>query len=276
VDRAGCPPSMRVGKHIPALPPVQTHFSGNQRATGTSAGAVLSRGRTSSSGPSTSGAEARQASPRGCEKPDVAPAFLAAGSLGVSCGSDGRRVRAARPLGRRCGLDWYLMNTDHPDYPLYAWDRQWWKYLDVLGGAKRKEVPDAAAVYDRLVQYAFAGDIAWDYVLQADSIDEAKRGLALLFERMAGELTTSDQLRGLLTSMNSAAEETVKFREATGSAGKSLEDRALGRHGARPLPRGWQGVLTSLADPSFPAGGSFWAQRILAAARRASDSGSTR
>ena len=94
--------------------------------------------------------------------------------------------------------------------------------MDVLGGAKRKEVPNAAAVYDRLVQYAFAGDIAWEYVLQADSLDKAKRGLALLFERMAGELTTSDQLRGLLTSMNSAAEQgaTIKFREATGSAGQ--------------------------------------------------------
>ena len=48
------------------------------------------------------------------------------------------------------------MNADQPDYPFYAWDLRWWKYLDVLGGAKRKEVPDAAAVYDRLVQYGFA------------------------------------------------------------------------------------------------------------------------
>jgi len=131
------------------------------------------------------------------------------------------------------------MNADHPDYPLYVLDRQWWKYLDVLGGAERKEVPNAAAVYDRLLQYALAGDIAWDYVLQADSLDKAKRGLALLFERMAGELTTSDQLQGLLTSMNSAAKQkgaTIKFREATGSAGQILENRALGRHGERPLP----------------------------------------
>jgi hypothetical protein len=171
------------------------------------------------------------------------------------------------------------MNADQPDYPLYLWDRQWWKYLDVLGGAKRKEVPDAAAVYDRLVQYAFAGDIPWNYVLQVDSLDKAKRGLALLFERMAGELTTSDQLQGLLTSMNSAAEQkgaTIKFREATGSAGQILQDRALGRHGARPLPSGWQDVLTSLADTSFPAGGSYWARRILAAAGRASGLGPTR
>jgi hypothetical protein len=171
------------------------------------------------------------------------------------------------------------MNADHPDSPLYVWDRQWWKYLDVLGGAKRNEVPDAAAVYDRLVQYGFAGDIAWDYVLQADSIDRARRGLALLFERMAGEITTSEQLQGLLTSMNSAAEQegaTIKFREATGSGGQILENRALGRHGARPLPRGWQDVLTSLGHTSSPAGGSYWARRILAAARRASDSGLTR
>jgi hypothetical protein len=163
------------------------------------------------------------------------------------------------------------MNADRPDYPLYAWDRQWWRYLDVLGGAKRKEVPDAAAVYDRLVQYAFAGDIAWDYVLQADSLDQAKRGLASLFERMAGELTTSDQLKGLLTSMNDAAEQkgaTVKFREATGSAGHILEDRALGRHGTRPLPTGWQDVLKSVADSSSPIGGGYWARRILAAAAR--------
>jgi hypothetical protein len=171
------------------------------------------------------------------------------------------------------------MNADHPDYPLYLWDRQWWKYLDVLGGAKRKEVPDAAAVYDRLVQYAFDGDIAWDYVLQADSLDKAKRGLALLFERMAGELTTLDQLQGLLTSMNSAAEQrgaTIKFREATGSAGQTLENRALGRHRERPLPKGWQDVLTSLADTSFSAGGGYWARRILAAAGRASRPGLTR
>jgi hypothetical protein len=166
------------------------------------------------------------------------------------------------------------MNADHPDYPLYAWDRQWWKYLDVLGGAERKEVPDAAAVYDRLVQYAFAGEIAWDYVLQADSLDKAKRGLTLLFERMARELTTSDQLEGLLTSMNSAAEQkgaTVKFREATGSAGQILESRALERHGARPLPTGWQDVLTSFADTSSPAGGGYWARRILATAGRHRD-----
>ena len=170
------------------------------------------------------------------------------------------------------------MNADHPDYPLYLWDSQWWKYLDVLGGAKRKEVPNAAAVYDRLVQYAFAGDIAWEYVLQADSLDKAKRGLALLFERMAGELTTSDQLRGLLTSMNSAAEQgaTIKFREATGSAGQILENRALGRHEARHLPTGWQDVCTSLAGTSFAAGGGYWARRILAAARRASGPGLTR
>jgi hypothetical protein len=171
------------------------------------------------------------------------------------------------------------MNADRPDYPLYLWDRQWWKYLDVLGGAKRKEVPDAAAVYDRLVQYAFAGDIPWDYVLQVDSLDKAKRGLALLFERMAGELTTSDQLQGLLTSMNSAAEQkggTIKFREATGSAGQILQHRALRRHGARPLPSGWQDVLTSLADTSFPAGGGYWARRILAAAGRASGPAPTR
>jgi hypothetical protein len=171
------------------------------------------------------------------------------------------------------------MNADHPDYPLYVLDRQWWKYLDVLGGAERKEVPDAAAVYDRLLQYAFAGDIAWDYVLQADSLDKAKRGLALLFERMAGELTTSDQLQGLLTLMNSAAQQkgaTIKFREATGSAGRVLESRALARRGARPLPRGWQDVLTSLAHTSSPAGGSYWARRILAAARRASDPDLTR
>ena len=161
------------------------------------------------------------------------------------------------------------MNADHPDYPLYLWDLQWWKYLDVLGGAKRKEVPDAAAVYDRLLQYAFAGDIAWEYVVQADSIDKAKRGLASLFERMAGELTTPDQLRGLLTSMNSAAEQkgaAIKFREATGRAGQILENRALGRLGARPLPRGWQEVLTSVADTSLRAGGGYWSRRILAAA----------
>jgi hypothetical protein len=171
------------------------------------------------------------------------------------------------------------MNADHPDHPLYLWDRQWWKYLDVLGGAKRNEVPDAAAVYDRLVQYAFAGDIAWDYVLQADSLDQAKRGLALLFERMAGELTTSDQLHGLLTAMNSAAEQkraTIKFREATGSAGHILENRALERRGARPLPNGWQDVLTSIADTSPPAGGGYWARRILAATGRRSGPGPTR
>lgn len=170
------------------------------------------------------------------------------------------------------------MNADRPDYPLYPWDLQWWKYLDVLGGAKRREAPDAAAVYDRLVQYAFAGDIAWEYVLQADSLDRAKRGLASLFERMAGELTTPDQLQGLLTSMNRAAEQkgaTIKFREATGSAGQILENRALGTHGARPLPRGWQEVLTSVADASFPAGGGYWARRILAATRRASGHGPT-
>jgi hypothetical protein len=151
--------------------------------------------------------------------------------------------------------------------------------LDVLGGAKRKEVPNAAAVYERLVQYAFAGEIAWEYVLQVDSLDKAKRGLALLFERMAGELTTSEQLQGLLTSMNSAAEQkgaTIKFREATGSAGQTLENRALGRHGARPLPSGWQDVLTSVAETSFRAGGGYWARRILAAARRAADPGLTR
>ena len=171
------------------------------------------------------------------------------------------------------------MNAEHPDYPLYRWDLQWWKYLDVLGGAKRKDVPDAAAVYDRLVQYGFAGDIAWEYVLQADSLDKAKRGLASLFERMADELTTSEQLQGLLTSMNGAAAQkgaTFKFREATGSAGQILENRALGRHGARPLPRGWQEVLTSVADTSLPAGGGYWARRILATARRASGPGPAR
>jgi hypothetical protein len=164
------------------------------------------------------------------------------------------------------------MDAEHPDYPLYGWDRQWWRYLDVLGGTKGKEVPDAAAVYERLVQYAFAGDIEWEHVLQADSLDKAKRGLALLFERMAGELTTSDQLHGLLTSMNSAAQQrgaTTKFREATGAAGETLENRALGRRGARPLPSGWQDVLTSVAESSFPAGGGYWARRILAASRRA-------
>jgi hypothetical protein len=171
------------------------------------------------------------------------------------------------------------MTVEDPDYPLYPSDLQWWKYLDVLGGAKRKEVPNAAAVYDRLVEYAFAGDIAWESVLQADSLDKAKRGLALLFERMASELITPDQLQGLLTSMNSAAEQkgaTIKFREATGSAGEILENRALGRHEARPLPGGWQDVLTSFADTSFPAGGSYWARRILAAARRAAGPGLTR
>ena len=165
------------------------------------------------------------------------------------------------------------MNADHPDYPLYVSDRQWWKYLDVLGGANREEIPNAAAVYDRLVQYAFAGDIAWEYVLQAESLEKAKRGLGSLFERMADELTTSDELHGLLTSMNGAAEQSgasSKFREATEKAGEMLQDRALGRHGARPLPTGWQDVLTSIADTSFPAGGGYWARRILAASRRAS------
>jgi hypothetical protein len=168
------------------------------------------------------------------------------------------------------------MSAENPDYPLYRWDLQWWKYLDVLGGAKRKEVPDAAAVYDRLVEYAFAGEIAWEYVLQADSLDSAKRGLASLFERMANELTTSDQLQGLLTSMNGAAEQkgaTSKFREATGRAGQILENRALGKHKARPLPSGWQEVLRSVADSSLPAGGGYWARRILAVARRASGPG---
>ena len=163
------------------------------------------------------------------------------------------------------------MTADRPHYPVHVWDRQWWKYLDVLGGAKRNEVPNAAAVYDRLVRYAFAGDIAWELVLQADSLDKAKRGLALLFERMASELTTSEQLKGLLTSMNSAAEQkgaTGKFREATGGGGEILENRALGRCGARPLPSGWQDVLASFADTSFRAGGAYWAQRILAAALR--------
>ena len=165
------------------------------------------------------------------------------------------------------------MNANHHDYPLYPWDRQWWKYLDVLGGAERNAVPNAAAVYDRLVEYAFAGDIDWEHLLQAGSLDKAKRGLALLFERMARELTTSEQLKGLLTSMNIAAEQkgaTSKFREATGSAGEILENRALGRDGAPGLPSGWQDVLASFADPSDAAGGSYWARRILAAARHAS------
>jgi hypothetical protein len=191
-------------------------------------------------------------------------------------GSSGRVILPGTPLSRR--LLRYAMDAEHPDYPRYVWDRQWWKYLDVLAGAKRKEVPNAAAVYDRLVQYAFAGDIAWEYVLQTESLDRAKRGLALLFERMADELTTSDQLQGLLTSMNSAAEQkgaTVKFREATGSAGQTLEDRAVGRHEARPLPKGWQDVLTSVADTSPPVGGGYWARRILAVARRASGPGPT-
>jgi len=171
------------------------------------------------------------------------------------------------------------MNAERPDYPLNVWDRQWWKYLDVLGGAKREEVPNATAVYDRLVQYAFAGDIEWECVLQADSLDKAKRGLRLLFERMASELTTSEQLKGLLTSMNSAAEQkgaTGKFREATGSGGEILENRALGRHAARPLPSGWQDVLASFADASFPVGGGYWARRILAAAQHASGPDLTR
>jgi hypothetical protein len=171
------------------------------------------------------------------------------------------------------------MSADSPDYPRYLWDRQWWKYLDVLGGAKRKDVPNAAAVYDRLVEYAFAGDIAWEYVLQADSLDKAKRGLALLFERMAGELTTSDQLQGLFSSMNSAAEQkgaTTKFREATGSAGQILENRALGRRAGRALPEGWQEVAMSFAGTASGAGGGYWARRILAAARRASGPGVTR
>lgn len=159
------------------------------------------------------------------------------------------------------------MNADGPAYPLHVWDRQWWKYLDVLGGAKRNEVPNAAAVYDRLVQYAFAGDIAWEFVLQADSLEEARRGLGLLFERMASQLTTPEQLRGLLTSMNSAAERAAKFREATGSAGKILESRALGRQGSQPLPGCWEDILASFADTSSPAGGDYWAQRILAAVR---------
>jgi len=168
------------------------------------------------------------------------------------------------------------VNADVPDYQLYLSDRQWWRYLDVLGGAQRTQVPNAAAVYDRLVRYAFAGDIAWDYVLQADSVDKAKRGLALLFERMAGELTTSEQLQGLLSSMNSAAEQkgaTIKFREATGSAGQILENRALGRRGTRPLPSDWKDVLTSIAGTSLRAGGGYWARRILAATGRASGSG---
>ena len=96
---------------------------------------------------------------------------------------------------------------------------------------------------------------------------------------MADELTTSDQLQGLLTSMNSAAEQkgaTIKFREATGSAGQTLENRALGRHGARPLPSGWQDVLSSVAEASLRAGGGYWARRILAAARRAPGPGLTR
>lgn len=145
--------------------------------------------------------------------------------------------------------------------------------MDVLGGAKRNDVPDAAAVYDRLVQYAFTGDIAWEHVLQADSLDNARRGLASLFERMADKLTTSDQLHGLLTSMNDAAEQkgvAVKFREATANAGHVLENRALGRHGARPLPTDWRDVLESVADSSLPAGGGYWARRILAVAGRAS------
>ena len=165
------------------------------------------------------------------------------------------------------------MSADRPDRPLDAWDRQWWRYLDVLAGANREDVPNAAAVYDRLVQRAFAGEIDWEDVLRADSLEQAKRGLALLFERMAGELTTPDQLKGLLTSMNSAAEQkgaAGKFREATGSAGKILEDRALGRRGAQALPSGWQDVLASFPDTSPPTGGDYWAQRILAAARHES------
>lgn len=163
------------------------------------------------------------------------------------------------------------MSYDGSGGTQHRWDRQWWKYLDVLGGAKRTDVPDAAAVYDRLVQYALAGDIAWEYVLQADSLAKAKRGLTLLFDRMARELTTSEELEGLLTSMTNAAEQkdaTIKFREATGSAGQTLENRVLGRRGAPALPAGWQEVCRSHIGQQPAVGGGYWARRMLAAARR--------
>lgn len=165
------------------------------------------------------------------------------------------------------------MTNDEHGGAHYSWDRQWWKYLDVLGGANRTDVPNAAAVYDRLVQYAFAGDIAWQHVLEADSLTEAQRGLTLLFARMARELSTPDQLEGLLTAMNSAAGQkgaTIKFREATGSAGQILVDRVLGRRGARPLPPGWQDVCKSVTGTPPAVGGAYWARRLLAAAHRTS------
>jgi hypothetical protein len=167
-----------------------------------------------------------------------------------------------------------VIHDQHGDAQ-YLWDRQWWKYLDVLGGARRVDVPNAAAVYDRLVQYAFAGDIAWEHVLQADSLAKAQRGLTLLFDRMARDLSTPNQLQGLLSSMNSAAEQkgaTIKFREATGSAGQILEDRVLGRRGARPLPPGWQDVCRPVAGRLPAVGGGYWARRMMAAACHASGS----
>jgi hypothetical protein len=164
-------------------------------------------------------------------------------------------------------LRFLAMSADRSDYPLHVWDRQWWRYLDVLGGANRDEVPNATDVYDRLVQYAFAGDIDWEQVVRADSLQEAKRGLASLFRRMAGDLTTSEQLEGLLTSMNGAAEQSGRFREATGSAGEILERRALQKRGAPPLPSGWQDVLASFTGTAPATGGDYWARRILAVAR---------
>jgi hypothetical protein len=167
------------------------------------------------------------------------------------------------------------MTNSQRDDAQYLWDRQWWKYLDVLGGAKRADVPNATDVYDRLVEYAFAGDIAWEHVLEADSLAKAQRGLTLLFDRMARELETPDQLRGLLSSMNSASEQKgamIKFREATGGAGQLLVDRVLGRRRARSLPAGWQDVCRAVADRSLAVGGGYWARRMLAAARQASRS----
>jgi hypothetical protein len=132
-----------------------------------------------------------------------------------------------------------------------------WQFLEVLGTVYDKT---PGHVYEQMLEAAYRGEIAWDYVRRSR---DAPRGISHLFAEMARSLTTVEQLQGLLTSMDQASDHgSQKMRMATGRAGGILRDRARGR--GAPLPQGWLDACLDIA-PRLAGSGKFWAQTLARA-----------
>ena len=152
-----------------------------------------------------------------------------------------------------------------------------WQFLDALVHSRR-DAPDD--LYPRLIQSAFRGEIAWEYIAASKF---AVQGLNKLFVDMATSLDTCDQLAGLLKSMHGASQQSWgphsgRLRATTGRAGMILLARARGDRKSRPLPAGWEAVCQDAVDQAAAdllsgkakgaSSAAYWANHMLAAGRQ--------